>query len=134
MIHRTLIPLHTGALLLLMSVAVACGADGPGAALAPASFQQAMRAPGAQVIDVRTPAEFASGHLDGAVNLDWTGGVLEQRMAELDKEAPVLVYCASGRRSAAAANALREAGFRTVSDLGGGIRAWQASGLPVTGR
>ncbi|HMQ74604.1 MAG TPA: rhodanese-like domain-containing protein [Flavobacteriales bacterium] len=134
MIHRTLMPFRAGALLLLLSMAAACGASGPGLALAPASFQQAMRTPGAQVIDVRTPAEFASGHLDGAINLDWTGGVLEQRMSELDKEAPVLVYCASGRRSAAAANALRESGFRTVSDLGGGIRAWQASGLPVVGR
>lgn len=134
MIRRTLIPLHMGALLLLMSVAVACGADGPGAALAPASFQQAMRAPGAQVIDVRTPEEFASGHLDGAVNLDWTGGVLEQRMAELDKDAPALLYCASGRRSAEAAKALRDAGFSNVSDLAGGIGAWRSSGLPVVDR
>jgi rhodanese-related sulfurtransferase len=134
MIHRTLMPFRAGALLLLLSMAAACGASGPGSALAPASFQQAMRTPGAQVIDVRTAAEFASGHLDGAINLDWTGGVLAQRMSELDKEAPVPVYCASGRRSAAAANAQRDAGFSNVSDLAGGIGAWRSSRLPVVDR
>lgn len=121
-------------LVLLMTVLVACGASGPGAPLSPADFQAAMRASDAQVIDVRTPAEFASGHLDGAVNLDWTGGVLEQHTAELDHDTPILVYCASGGRSAAAAKALQGAGFRNVSDLDGGISAWQGAGLPVAGR
>ncbi len=132
--HSPLISLRTGTIGLLLTVLVACGASGPGAPLSPTAFQAAMRASGAQVIDVRTPAEFASGHLDGAVNLDWTGGGLEQHMAELDKDAPTLVYCASGRRSAAAAKALQQAGFRNVSDLAGGIGAWQGAGLPVVDR
>lgn len=123
-----------GAFVGAMPLFLACTAGGPGAPLSPSVFQEAMRAPGAQVVDVRTAAEFASGHLEGARNLDWTGGVLAQRMVELDKEAPVLVYCASGRRSAAAAQALREGGFLHVSDLAGGIGAWQASGLPVIDR
>jgi rhodanese-related sulfurtransferase len=80
---------------------------------------------------VRTPAEYAEGHIDGALNLDWTGGVLDQRMASLDKSKPVLLYCASGRRSAAAREAMTAAGFTDVKDLEGGITAWRNAGSPV---
>lgn len=73
---------------------------------------------GALLLDVRGPDEFAAGHLDGALNVpvDEIG----QRLTELGpKEQPVAVYCRSGRRSAAAALLLRDAGFVRVTDLGG---------------
>jgi rhodanese-related sulfurtransferase len=70
---------------------------------------------GAQLVDVRTPREFASGHPAPARNIpvDQIGA----RLAELDRARPVVVYCHSGRRSAAAAEVLTAAGF-TVYDMG----------------
>lgn len=74
---------------------------------------------GALLLDVRTPGEFAAGHVEGAVNLPVQE--LEQRLADVPakKDQPIVVYCASGRRSAAAKRVLEKAGFSKVSDLGG---------------
>lgn len=81
-----------------------------------------------QLVDVRTADEFASGHISGAVNMDWRGADFLAGIARLDKSQPVRLYCASGRRSAEAREALSKAGFRDVHDLEGGIAAWQAAG------
>lgn len=73
---------------------------------------------GAKLVDVRTPGEHASGHIRGSVNIPVSE--LAGRTAELgDKKKPVVVYCASGMRSASAASTLRRAGFPEVYDLGG---------------
>lgn len=85
----------------------------------------------AQLVDVRTAAEYANGHIPGALNLDWTGGQLEERNADLDKSRPVLLYCASGRRSAAARQYLLDQGFHDAVDLAGGIASWTAAGKPI---
>ena len=82
----------------------------------------------AQLVDVRTAGEYAEGHIAGSRNLDWTSGQLESRIGELDKSKPVLLYCASGRRSAAARDYLQQQGFTEVVDLAGGINAWAAAG------
>lgn len=72
---------------------------------------------GAILVDVRSPAEFASGHLPNAVNLPV--GDLRSRLSDVgSKERPVVVYCASGMRSASAASLLRRNGFHEVYDLG----------------
>ena len=72
---------------------------------------------GARLVDVRTAGEHASGHLDGSLNVPVQE--LAKRMAELgEKTRPVVVYCASGMRSASAASMLRRAGFADVHDLG----------------
>ncbi|MBI5512663.1 MAG: rhodanese-like domain-containing protein [Deltaproteobacteria bacterium] len=72
---------------------------------------------GAALVDVRTPAEFAAGHLEGAANIPLQE--LDARIAEVgDRARPVVVYCRSGTRSAAAARMLRGAGYRSVHDLG----------------
>ncbi len=86
---------------------------------------------GVQLIDVRTAGESAVGHIPQAVNLDWTGGQLESNTNKLDKGRPVLLYCASGRRSADAKAHLRSRGFTDVVDLDGGINAWRSAGMPV---
>jgi rhodanese-related sulfurtransferase len=116
---------------LLFLIPLACAAPSGSTSVDPGTFQQSMAAAGAQVIDVRTPAEFQSGHIAGARNLDWTGGQLEQHAGELDASKPLLLYCASGRRSAAANAFLRDRGFAHVTDLVGGMHAWEAAGLPV---
>jgi thioredoxin 1 len=99
-------------------------------ALTPKEFQAQVK-PDVQLIDARTPGEYAQGHLANSVNLDWNGGVLQERVSELDPKKPVLIYCASGRRSAAAAAFLKEKGFTNVTDLAGGIGAWQQAGMPI---
>ena len=85
-----------------------------------------------QLLDVRTPAEYAEGRIPGALNIDWKAdGFVAAAQATLDPNRPVLVYCRSGRRSAEAAEALTKVGFR-VSNLLGGILAWQEASMPVT--
>jgi phage shock protein E len=75
-------------------------------------------ADGAHLIDVRSPEEFASGHVDGARNIPH--GEIAERAAEVGaKDEPVVVYCRSGVRSARAKAALEAAGFTQVHNLGG---------------
>jgi len=85
----------------------------------------------AVIIDVREPAEFAAGHVLGAKNVP---------LARLDaptpdllkrKERPVIVYCDGGERAGKAAAALKKHGFTRVTNLSGGIKAWQDAGLPL---
>ena len=88
-------------------------------------------AKGAQLLDVRTKAEWDDGHLKGAELVTVTeDGFMEKAKAALDPKKPVLVYCRSGNRSAKAAKQLRDAGF-TVHDMAGGIVAWKKAGKPV---
>ena len=82
------------------------------------------------VVDVRTKLEFWLGHLDGAVNMP-VGDVAEllPERSDVARDANILVYCASGARSAAAAAELRELGYTNVTD-GGGIGAARAGYTP----
>lgn len=84
------------------------------------------------VLDVRTPGEFQSGFITGAVNIDWYGSNFAQEVAKMDKKTPVFVYCAAGGRSHSAFNKLKEMGFEEVYELQGGMRNWQAQGMEVT--
>lgn len=84
-----------------------------------------------QLIDVRTPTEFEEGHLKDAVNIDWRGADFAEKAGRLDKSKPVMVYCLSGGRSAAAAARLKELGFTTVYNMDGGYLKWTAAGKPV---
>lgn len=102
-----------------------------GATLQADAFAAALAAPGTVVLDVRTPAEFASGHLEGAVNLDVSSPDFAQALAELNPDVAYAVYCRSGNRSAAALEAMLGQGFTSVYHLAGGIGAWTESGRPV---
>lgn len=84
------------------------------------------------LLDVRTPDEYKEAHLPGAVNIDWNDEGFMDKVAKLDKNKPVFVYCRSGHRSGLAAQALKSAGFDEVFNLDGGIMAWQKAGLRVT--
>ena len=86
---------------------------------------------GAILVDVRTPGEFASGHLRGAVNIDIQSSDFAQRIAELDPAERYLVYCRSGNRSAAAIQMMSAAGFDDLTDLGGVAEAAAATGLAI---
>ena len=84
-----------------------------------------------QLIDVRTPTEYESGHLATATLIDFKGQDFKDRMAALDKNKPVMVYCAAGGRSTAAATLLKELGFSQVYELAGGITRWKEEGQAV---
>ena len=81
------------------------------------------------VIDVRTPTEFAAGHIAGATNIDVEAADFGAKIAALDPKAAYLVYCHSGRRSAIAAKTMVDAGFRDIAD-GGALDALIAAGAP----
>ncbi|CCG54050.1 Thioredoxin family protein [Flavobacterium indicum GPTSA100-9 = DSM 17447] len=78
----------------------------------------------AQLLDVRTPGEFAGGHISNAKNMDWNGSDFDTQVANLDKEKPVFVYCLSGGRSKKAASHLKDLGFKNIIELNGGYLAW----------
>ena len=92
--------------------------------LTPAQFAEGLRQPGAVLVDVRRPDEFAAGHLPDAVNLEVTAPDFGQRVEALDKTKPTFVYCRSGARSVKAAAQLTTAGFAQVSNLLGGALDW----------
>jgi rhodanese-related sulfurtransferase len=81
------------------------------------------------VVDVRSPAEYAGGHLAGSVNIPLTH--LEERIAEIPPGKPLAVHCEGGYRSAIAASLLQKLGHRDVHDLVGGYKAWLAAKLPT---
>ena len=83
------------------------------------------------VLDVRTPAEYASGHIPGAVNIPFDE--VAQRIAEIDAPHGVALYCMVGPRARKGETALLAAGYEKVFHLEGGLAAWQAAGLPVEG-
>lgn len=96
------------------------------------------------IIDVREPAEFATGHVPGAVNIP--RGVLEFEIeahpavgcatnaALADRQRAIVVYCRSGGRAALAALSLQQLGFTAVRSMTGGIMAWAAAGLQIVAR
>jgi rhodanese-related sulfurtransferase len=84
------------------------------------------------VLDVRTAKEFASGHIAGAVNIDWNGPDFEKQVAALDKSKTYLVHCAVGGRSAKACALMNgKLKFTGCYNLEGGMTAWQKAGKPV---
>ncbi len=93
-------------------------------------FEQLARDTNNVLIDVRTPEEFNSGHIEGARNMN-IYGTFESDIQNLDKAKTYLIYCRSGGRSNSAMQMMKEAGFTTLYDLRGGIGAWQSSGKPV---
>jgi len=87
-----------------------------GGDVSPAEARQLVQA-GARLVDVRTPAEFAAGHIAGAINIPVQQ--LDARMSELQpKDSAVVLYCRSGHRSGNASRMLKNAGFTAVRDLG----------------
>lgn len=89
------------------------------AALEPAEALEAIGVEGTTVIDVRTPTEYADGHLVGARNIDLSAETFTDRVSELDRDATYVVYCRTGARSAEAAARMADLGFTDVLDAGG---------------
>lgn len=87
-------------------------------------FKTLIKAGKGQLLDVRTPGEFNAGHIKTADNIDFTGSDFREKVAKLDREKPILIYCHSGNRSGKASLILKELGFKEVYDLQGGYSNW----------
>mgnify|MGYP002403810213 CR=1 FL=1 len=79
-----------------------------------------------QLVDVRTPEEYVQGHIDEALNINVLADNFSTEIQKMDKTKPVYIYCRSGSRSARAAKAMQELGFKEIYDLKGGYLAWSA--------
>lgn len=97
----------------------------PVAQIDPAALEQKLASPKPPfLLDVRQPSEFESGHIKGATLIPL--GALPDRLAEIPKDRPIVVYCRSGNRSARAAAFLKEQGYTKVENLSGGMNAWSS--------
>jgi len=86
---------------------------------------------GATLIDVRTQDEYATGHIAGSINLDIKNPGFKDNLSMFDPKKEYAVYCASGVRSAKAAELMKGNGFTSVVTLTGGIKTWKEKGLPL---
>ncbi len=105
-------------------------AKGKNAGLSPAETVIKVNDKNAQLVDVRTPKEFATGNLAGSVNIPTED--LISKLSSLDKNRPVILVCQNGRRAAQALKTLKGKGFSEIYTLEGGIVAWQAAKLPLS--
>ena len=83
------------------------------------------------IIDVRTPSEYAAGHLEKATNFNYSSSSFKSELEKLDKNKAYFIYCHSGNRSKKALEVMRELGFSEVYNILGGISAWTGSGFPT---
>lgn len=88
------------------------------------TYQQAV---GAVLLDVRTPAEYAEGHIEGALNIDFENPNFSTEIQRLDPSKPYFVYCRSGNRSGQAVSIMKLQGITNIQELKGGILANQNS-------
>lgn len=91
-----------------LMVVVGCGSS--------SNMEKTMLTTNTIIIDVRTPAEFAEGHVEGAINLDLESGQFEAELPNLDPAQPYIVYCRSGRRSGVAVEIMKASGFTKITD------------------
>lgn len=97
-----------------------------------AAFEERLNTSGIQLLDVRTASEHKNGHLKNSLQADWLNKQqFADRIQYLDKSKPVLIYCASGIRSAEAAKLMIEKGFTSVQNMQGGINAWKREGRAI---
>ena len=95
-------------------------------------FRKGIKREATTIIDVRTPEEYAQGHVRNAVNINWKNQEeFKAKISEYDKAKTLFIYCRSGSRSEKVAEWLRVNGFDNVKELGGGIQAWQKAGKRV---
>ena len=112
--------------------ALGCNRNDDIASVSASEFKKELKTDTVQLLDVRTPEEFAEGHIAGAINIDVQSDDFQQLAEkELSKDSPIYVYCRSGRRSLTAARILDRLGYNVVN-LNGGIIKWKEEGLPIT--
>jgi thioredoxin len=119
--------------LLIASSLIACSKQEGLNNVTATDFQTEIKSADAgQILDVRTIDEYNNGHIEGAILADISSNLFQEVAAKLDKDKPVFVYCLSGGRSSSAASQLKEMGFKSITNLSGGMLAWQSANLPVS--
>ena len=83
------------------------------------------------ILDVRRPDEFAAGHIEGAININFESDDFAAQLGDLDLTQPTFLYCRSGNRSSQALAVMKDMGFAKVLHLSDGILGWEAAGLPL---
>ena len=83
------------------------------------------------IIDVRTPEEYKSGHVEDAINIDFYAEDFDEQLNKLDRDKIYLIYCQSGNRSGKALNKMKALGFKEVYNMLGGIANWERTNLPT---
>jgi rhodanese-related sulfurtransferase len=124
-------PALVASLSLVAVALLSCSAD-PASLITPEELSQRLASGDPPfILDVRTPEEFASGHVPGAVNIPHTE--LAARLGEigLPRSSEIVVHCERGGRAGVAEAVLTEAGFENVRDLSGHMAAWRAADLPM---
>lgn len=111
-------------------------AEAPAAPAAPervdaVMFSEVIVTPGVTIIDVRTPEEFAVGHIEGAVNYNVEGPDFANQIMGLDPAGVYAVYCQSGNRSQPAVAQLSSLGINSIFELESGISGWMSAGFPI---
>ncbi len=97
--------------------------------LTPTEFHDSIASKTVQLIDVRTPEEFAEGHLDNALNINISETDFITEVEKLNLDEPIYLYCRSGKRSAKASLILKDVGFKEIYDMEGGFLHWESDGL-----
>jgi len=117
--------------ILVFLLLVGCSEKKMETSLSPEDFSNKFKnTPNGVLLDVRTETEVREGALPNAQNIVYDDSFSE-KLGGLSKETPVFVYCAAGKRSAKAAEILKEKGFREVYQLKGGLDAWKEAKLPL---
>lgn len=125
-----LVALVAAALLAALTLS-SCSSSNAVQTVSPQDWITQSQASGVTIVDVRTPAEFAAGHVQGAVNVDVRAADFAQQLDKLDKNGTYVVYCHSGNRSKTATDAMGAAGFTHVYNLQGGIADLQQAGAQI---
>lgn len=94
----------------------------------PYEFSEQIEAP-VQLVDVRTPQEYAGGKISNAVNIDFRAADFADKIQGMKKDETIYIYCQSGNRSGQAAMKMKELGFTKIYDLDGGYLKWKELGL-----
>ncbi len=114
-----------------LNIFASCNSQSQQTNLSVTEFEKGIAQNNIQVLDVRTPNEYQSGHLKNALLADWNNDAeFKQRVKALDKRKPVYTYCLSGGRSSAATQYLKKNGYKAYN-LSGGISAWKRESKPV---
>ncbi|MEI6681946.1 MAG: rhodanese-like domain-containing protein [Bacteroidota bacterium] len=126
-------------MIISLTILPCCSRDQGGAReISPADAQKLIseqaNSPAFVILDVRTPGEFASGHIANARNIDYQAGDFEAKVGLLDKNKSYLVYCQSGHRSLGAVSVLKDKGFKSINSLSGGLSRWLEESHPIVTR
>ena len=118
--------IKTAAILSILFVSASFFAQTPGFHdVKVTQFEQLAKAGKGVILDVRTPREYAEGHVNGSVNINYFDKDFKDQVLKLDNAKPVYVYCHSGGRSSKAMNIMKSQGFTTIYNLTGGYAAWK---------